>query len=221
MPFERGLGALLSHAIQPRALAAPFPLLRTGYWAPQLKLWPYDVEGELDVLIEFEQLIIGIEVKLFSSLSSDDDIHNVDDVLEKSKNQLARESRILAKMAPTKQKLLLLLAPRSACLAIFEDVQVRRIIEPSVHFGYVSWQDFLHHATQLQPKLADYEALIIRDIIELLTRKGFEDFNTMHVDAQPVIREAYFTFKGETITTQAFQFKQTQPIQKEAFYAFK
>jgi Holliday junction resolvase-like predicted endonuclease len=38
-----------------------------------------DCEGEIDVLIEFQKMINGIEVKYISGLSSDDDISNDED----------------------------------------------------------------------------------------------------------------------------------------------
>ena len=39
-----------------------------------IKFWPYDEDGELDALMEFDNVIMGIEVKYLSGLSSDDSI---------------------------------------------------------------------------------------------------------------------------------------------------
>ena len=61
-----------------------------------IKFWPKHDLGELDVLLEFDNCCIGIEVKLNSGLSSDD--------------QLIREANILCDLAKDKAKILLFIA---------------------------------------------------------------------------------------------------------------
>lgn len=144
LPFHKGLGAILSKAVFPSSLANEIGQIQEEHWADAIKFWPYDREGEIDLFIEFEKMIIGIEVKLYSGLSSDDTVDNTEQDFEQSCNQLARESRIISRLGGQKKKILLFIADRYSCIQVYKDVTARGIIEPSVSLGYISWQDFLH-----------------------------------------------------------------------------
>lgn len=165
--------------------------------------------------------MIGIEVKFLSGLSSDDDVVNgVDDdqEIQLSVNQLARESRILSRKGQGKQTLLLFIADRKACKNVYENIVQRGIIEQGVDFGYVSWQEILRELKHLV--ITDvYQQVLVQDLIDLLTRKGFEDFTSMAVDSPVPINEDEF-FKFEVMSQTFISFKTPLEISEELYYEF-
>lgn len=92
-----------------------------------IKFWPKHDLGELDVLLEFDNCYIGIEVKFKSGLSSDD--------------QLIREANILCDLPKDKKKILLFIAKHEACLSVYR--KHKNIISKDVHFVFASWEDIL------------------------------------------------------------------------------
>ena len=61
-----------------------------------IKFWPKIKNDEIDLIIEFDKVVIGIEVKFHSGLSSDDEIYNnVGANEDRSKNQLSRYADLL------------------------------------------------------------------------------------------------------------------------------
>jgi hypothetical protein len=220
IPFSKGLGEVLANSVFPRTAKDELRMVADEFWADKIEFWPYDREGELDALIDFSDMLIGIEVKYYSGLSSDDDVVNgVDgEELQLSVNQLARESRILARKGQGKQKLLLFIADRKACKEVYENINRRGIIEQGVMFAYVSWQDILRELKQL--KLPDaYHQVIIQDLIVLLTRKGFEDFTSMAVEV-PAPINGYEYFKFELKAKSDISFKTPLTISEGLYYEF-
>lgn len=221
IPFSKGLGEVLANSVFPRNLKGDFRKIESDFWANRIEFWPYDREGELDALIDFPEIMIGIEVKFLSGLSSDDDVVNgVDDgqEIQLSVNQLARESRILARKGQGKQKLLLFIADRKACKSVCGNIIQRGIIEQGVDFGYVSWQDILRELKHLV--ITDiYQQVIVQDLIDLLTRKGFEDFTSMDVDSPVPINEDEF-FKFEAMSHTFISFITPVEISEELYYEF-
>ncbi|MBU8878256.1 hypothetical protein BGM26_04545 [Bacillus sp. FJAT-29790] len=212
MPFSPIMGEILVNAVYPKSIGEDIRDIQYGFWADKVQFWPYDREGEIDALIEFENMIIGIEVKYTSGLSSDDDISNNEDVefknkeeMKKSINQIARESRIISQKGNNKKKVLLFVADRESCKEVYTDILKRNIIESEVAFGYISWQDFLLQLKKL--KVTDpYHQVIINDVIALLTRKGFEDFTNMNIEVpQPINVEQYFQFNIKSKLKISFQ----------------
>ena len=51
--------------------------------AEKIEFWPYHKDGELDVVIDLNLITIGVEVKYNSGLSSDDEVLNEDEKIEK------------------------------------------------------------------------------------------------------------------------------------------
>lgn len=119
---------------------------KTDYWANKIEFWPYHKKGELDARIELDNLLIGIEIKLYSGLSSTDNVDNSvsEEDLEKEREaierQLARESEILREWSQNKQKLaiLLFISPEDNCARIAKETDRRNILAPEVGFGYLS-----------------------------------------------------------------------------------
>ena len=120
--------------------------LDIDYWDSNIEFWPYDSLGELDVLLDFDEIVIGIEVKLYSGLSSDAGVDNSTyDYVEESSHQLSRESRILKRkiMGTNKSALLIFIAPEYNCYPICKEAYDRNIIEDRVVLGYLSWEEIL------------------------------------------------------------------------------
>jgi len=133
-----------------------------------IKFWPKHDRGELDVLLEFDNCCIGIEVKLNSGLSSDD--------------QLIREAEILCDLAKDKGKILLFIAGHESCVSVYR--AYKGVIRKDVHFVFVSWEDILQSMKDLLSggkgsKYTFGQRLMISDLVRLLTRKGFDTFLSM------------------------------------------
>lgn len=134
-----------------------------------IKFWPKHDRGELDVLLEFDNCCIGIEVKLNSGLSSDD--------------QLIREAEILCDLAKDKGKILLFIAGHESCVSVYrayKDV----IRKQGVCFVFASWEDILQSMKDLLnggngSKYTSGQRLMISDLVKLLTRKEFDTFLSM------------------------------------------
>ena len=133
-----------------------------------IKFWPKHDLGELDVLLEFDNCYIGIEVKFQSGLSSDD--------------QLIREANILCDLAKDKKKILLFIAKHESCLSVY--CKYKDIISKDVHFVFASWEDILQSMKDILnggkgSKYTFGQKLMICDLVRLLTRKNFETFLSM------------------------------------------
>ena len=133
-----------------------------------IKFWPKHDLGELDVLLEFDNCYIGIEVKFQSGLSSDD--------------QLIREANILCDLPKDKKKILLFIAKHEACISVYR--KYKDIIRKDVHFVFASWEDILQSMKDILnggkgSKYTFGQKLMIRDLVRLLTRKDFDTFLSM------------------------------------------
>lgn len=85
-------------------------------------------------------------------------------------------------------------------------------------FGYVSWQDILRELKQLVLTNA-YPQVIIKDLVNLLTRKGFEDFTSMSVETPaPINEHGYLSFDLKSRTDISFQTPLT--ISEGLYYEF-
>lgn len=175
--------------------------LDIDYWAKTISFWPSDELGEFDLVIELDKLVIGIEVKLYSGLSSDDNLDNSYDqnnITEYSVNQLTRESRILKKRISNNNKsaLLIFIAPEDKCTSICRNVYERNIIENGIEFGYLSWEEILECLKKIFEKcdINDYERLIIEDLIALLKRKRLERFTNFMFESDSILNNFWFDF---------------------------
>ena len=152
-----------------------------------IKFWPKHDLGELDVLLEFDNCCIGIEVKFKSGLSSDD--------------QLIREAEILCDLAKDKEKILLFIAGNESCVSVYrayKDV----IRKQGVCFVFASWEDILQSMKDLLnggngSKYTSGQKLMISDLVKLLTRKEFDTFLSMTNGIsdrpdQPIEKKGYF-----------------------------
>ena len=149
-----------------------------------IKFWPKHDRVELDVLLEFDNCCIGIEVKLNSGLSSDD--------------QLIREAEILCDLAKDKEKILLFIAGHESCVSVYrayKDV----IRKQGVCFVFASWEDILESMKDLLnggkgSKYTFGQRLMISDLVRLLKRKGFDTFLSMTngISNESIEKDEYF-----------------------------
>ena len=152
-----------------------------------IKFWPKHDLGELDVLLEFDNCYIGIEVKFQSGLSSDD--------------QLIREANILCDLPKDKKKILLFIAKHESCISVYRKYK-KDISKQGVHFVFASWEDILQSMKDILHggKGSNYtfeQKLMISDLIRLLTRKDFDTFLSMTNGIsdrpdQPIEKKGYF-----------------------------
>ncbi|WP_180956647.1 hypothetical protein [Bacillus canaveralius] len=176
--------------------------------------------GVIDLIVGVDNIIIGIEVKMYSGLSSEDGEDDIDIDPEESKNQLARYSRLLSRLEG-REKFLIFLAPMDTTQQVQKAVRDRSIFAEDVSLGYLSWQDILVLLDRIDTSLFDhYQSIIIGDLKKLLTKKGF-------------VRFTGFTFDGLTnlSNTRSYKFQistdnkvLTWPLQNTlggSTYAFK
>ena len=177
--FEKILQPLLVKCIRHAELANKIKNIRGGYWADKIYFWPYDSLGEIDVLLDFEEILIGVEVKYQSDLSTGD--------------QLEREAEILKNKTNGREKILILLAPETKCHEIITKTCRRNIFnEFGVNLSYISWEDVSDELTKLQ--LTDFDALIAEDLIKLLKLKGFESFRSFEFNTELNNAKDFWTF---------------------------
>lgn len=194
IPFTKGLKKILKNAIRPVELQSMIDDIDVSYWDDKIFLWEKIRENdnitELDVRMDFSSIIIGIEVKYQSGLSSEDKESDESISAENSFNQLSREARILRLVGADKKKLLLLLADDLACA---ETIQGIKVIE-GVQLGYLSWQEVLIQLKELT-ELNNFEQLIVADIIELLEKKGFLRFSGFEMDIRDISNKDNWYFE--------------------------
>ena len=161
-----------------------------------IKFWPKHDRGELDVLLEFDNCCIGIEVKLNSGLSSDD--------------QLIREAEILCDLAKDKEKILLFIAGHESCVSVYR--AYKDDIGKDVCFVFASWEDILQSMKDLLnggngSKYTSGQRLMISDLVKLLIRKEFDTFLSMTngISNQPIEKEGYFMLDNDTGYTKNYK----------------
>jgi len=220
IPFDKGLKKVLIQCIRPCVLSKYIEPLKVFEWSDKIEFWKRikveDRNTELDVYLELEDLLIGIEVKYLSGLSSEDDVDNSNGNEQISYNQLSREARALKQIGNERDKLLILLADELSCAQIYHNVKIRNIIN-GVEFGYISWQEVFNALSKLD-NLTYYEQVIINDIIRLLEKKGFKRF--VNFDTNMIVyRNNYWSFIGRVNIE--FNFKTNSKVKKGEYYEFE
>lgn len=183
IPFHLVLRNILVNGIYPKEVGELFQGIDAEFWGDKVKFLPYGAEGEIDALIEFDQVIIGIDVKYMNQSSADDEaaaekIMKIE--AEQSCNMLARESRVLSEKGKGKTKVLLFLADNASCRKVYEDAVKDGIIADDVLLGHLSWKTVYYLMQGMKLENPFYQ-LIIEDIKSLLIKKGFESFQNMFI----------------------------------------
>ena len=197
IPFSKGIKKILISAIDEEY----FDKYELEEWAERIEFWPYHKEGELDLVINLKLATIAIEVKYNSGLSSDDDVSNEEDNKEQSRNQLARESRIIKEFAEARgtTPILLFIARENKGEEIINNIIGRNIIEDDVILKFISWENICASLESLykSSELSFFEKVVVEDIYKLLVKKGFnrfKDFKT-NID-KSIIEDKYYLFKS-------------------------
>ena len=200
LPFELGMGPLLS--------ASSLPALRAylerhgpqGYWADRFHFWPRHPLGELDALLELDGALVGIEVKYRSGLSSGD--------------QLEREGAILRDLAGQSRKaVLVFMAGEDACVELCQGVT----LSSGVPLAWVSWQRILTVFEGISTN-NPFQRQILRDMSALLRRKGFDRFQGFPLQGPAVRRGAFFSYQWNRA---GFSFPTSPYIQGGNFYVYR
>jgi len=218
IPFHKGLKIILKNAVRPVELQNMIDEIDASYWNDNIFLWDKVRENEnfteLDVRMDFETIIIGIEVKYRSGLSSEDRKDDETISGENSINQLSREARVLRLVGSDKKKLLLLLADDLVCASTVQGI---KMID-GVQLGYLSWQEVLLQLRKLTD-LNAFEQLAVTDLIELLENKGFQRFSNFNIALSDISLKDYWRFDLPRIIKQ-FSFG-VDKIVEDKYYEFR
>lgn len=229
LPFSKGIKKILLKVIEEDS----FDQYEAEEWAERIQFWPYYDEGELDLVINLNLITIAIEVKYNSGLSSDDEVSNSDKRSEQSKNQLARESRIVKELAENNgtTPILLFIAKENEGKEIVSNVKSRNIIEEGVIFKFISWEDIylIIEEIYMSKELTYFEKIVIKDIYKLLIKKGFDsfkEFNSM-INGKVIVKEKFYIFNNSPKCKinlsnyyNKFTFISDIEIEKEGYYEF-
>jgi hypothetical protein len=197
IPFSKGIKRILLTAVDEKC----FDTYEAEEWAERIEFWPYHKEGEIDLVINLNLVTIGIEVKYNSGLSSEDDVSNEEDNKEISRNQLARESRIIKEFAEGRgtTPVLLFVARENEGKEIIKNVTERNILEEGVIVKFISWENICTSLEGLYKgaELSYFEKIAVEDIYKLLVKKGFNRFKDFkaNMDNDTVIEDKYYVFE--------------------------
>ena len=182
------------------------------------KFWPIYKNDEIDLIIELQEYVIGIEIKYHSGLSSDDEMSLDQFDSEKiSTHQLARYSKMLVDKYPNHHKILIFLAKESKAISVYEDALNRNLINcEKVSFGFLTWQDVFEATFELNEIVKAKDRLIMDDLSKYLIKKGFDRFKNFNLlTSIEVTNKKYFSFNY----TEKFEFLETKKI-RGIYYEF-
>ena len=159
-----------------QSVKATLKEINLDFWNENIEFWPYDKEGELDVLLKFNNAVIGIEVKYNSPMSDQDEDSSMTTTgnIGLSKEQLPRESRIVKRFAGKRKAILILLAKKQFAKATVTDMLTCSVdgltpqkIESDVELCYIGWEDFLEALKKEYRQCAanDFTSLIVSDLM--------------------------------------------------------
>lgn len=225
MPFEIGLKPIIQNSVFPASISDLTKNINISEWSNNIQFWPYDREGELDAYLEFDDVVIGIEVKYESGLSSDDgadysDINDEENEIMNSSHQLQREARIILRKGKRKRKVLLFIADAKMCIDVYQDVQRRNLFSNiDVEFGYITWQSFFKELCNVRTDNA-FEKVMISDLIALLVRKNLNQYDTMNLNLSYFVDyNKYYIFDDKY--RKIFNFDINNSIEGDTYYEFK
>lgn len=184
---------------------------------------------EPDLILEFKNAVIGIEVKYNSGLSSNDSEEGAEQSLKddskeikESNNQLVREARAIIKEYNNKSKHLIFIAQDNYCSQVFEEAntKIKQECREEVSFEVISWSDIYDRISELLNAAKGYEFIILNDILALLEKKGFDRFKSFVLKDNISIIENLKGFNFECGVS-PFGFKSAIKIEKELFYEFR
>lgn len=179
LPFEQGLKGILEEVeyTDPEHTRAWTKFLseQSGF-NHSYHFWPQHSKGEIDLLLEFDDALVGIEVKYRSGISSQDEEEIVS--YDKSLHQLSKYSHMIEGLADKKRTFLVFLAPFSIRNTVQQQVGIEFNISSSVGLGFVNWEDIHTKLIRMSKNaLPGTQHYILSDTKELLDVKGLKRFN--------------------------------------------
>lgn len=180
LPFEIGMKLVLSSVrFNDKTSDAEWQQLISDWEGHpgQFNFWQRHSEGEIDLLLRLHNVVVGIEVKYLSGISSEDEETEKIISPEESKNQLARYARMLDDIGGELPKFLVFLAPFPIMQSVEKVFWDRSIISENVSLGFLSWQGVLESLQDIDlNSLEQWQIMIIEDLKALLVKKGFVRF---------------------------------------------
>lgn len=165
----------------------------------KIRFWPWIIEAEPDLIIEMkenshEPIIIQVEVKYYSGLSSDDspaDNVEISDKMEikeqtinTSRNQIVRQIRSLKKAYPGHRRIQIYLTtdvvyPKE----LLSRVQIKLENEDlkATELYWLSWHDIPSILKKFYKYFCGRENIIVSDLLMLLEKKGFARFSILQL----------------------------------------
>ncbi|WP_206109520.1 hypothetical protein [Paenibacillus apii] len=198
LPFQYGLRLVLQVVRFPDQASAATgwdDFLNTAKdYKCESRFWYRHAEGEIDLILDHPEAVVGIEVKYGSGLSSEDEESDVIITPKESKQQLARYSRLLEDYRQGRPAYLVFLAPFSILTQVESSMEGRSLIAGDVKLGFLAWQHVLE-ALQVNDTtgLEKGQRIILEDIKQLLSGKGFVRFKGFRPGggSVPLTDEAY------------------------------
>ncbi len=186
-----------------------------------MEFWYRHTEGEIDLLLPLSNVVIGIEVKYLSGISSEDDtLDNIIDYQE-SCNQLARYSRLMKDIANGKTPYLIFLAPFKMMQEVEKTLRNRSIIAPAVNLGFLCWEDILDSLGEIDlSQLETGQKMVVQDLQSLLMKKRLMRYKGVSKDIieKAVTNEAYIFQNGQK-TIKALNWP-NKLLTEDDFYVF-
>ena len=145
LPFNKGFKPIFKNCIGFHGFKEALDRINAEEWAGNINFWRRVKEGEPDVLLEFNNVMILIEVKYNSDLSSP--------------NQLEKYQDLLNNLASEREKIMVLLAREGDARYIY-DKFLETNTNSSVHFGYITWQKVLDALNDIS-NLNSFENIIV------------------------------------------------------------
>lgn len=177
------------------------------------EFWKRDKLGEIDCYFDNDKVGIGIEVKLDSELSSED--------------QLLREAEMLNSWSKEKEKALLFIARnKENCIGPYKK-NCEKCREKNVVLAWISWQDIyneilkIHKSIKANKKNDNKQILLLEDLKNFLYKKGFDSFQSfLSVSKEHSCNEGQiFTFIYNAYKSLNFVIKDV--IKENDYYEFR
>ncbi|MBP1154006.1 MULTISPECIES: hypothetical protein [unclassified Paenibacillus] len=188
----------------------------------EYRFWPSHPEGEIDLLIDHPETLIGIEVKYLSSLSSEDEDPLAVIKPEESRNQLARYARMIHSVGADRQKFLVFLAPLDILLPVERTMRNRPIIRSDISLGFLSWQEVLESLQELDTGTLEIgQRLILKDITDLLLKKGFVRFRGFSSGLETIeLNDSAYHYQGKRQRFETLVWPEN-PIKENKSYVYR